>query len=294
MKRLLNILVIDSIRELIRYKSFFLLVALLILLDRLLRHYSAKIQFQFDRGSLLDYQWVAVWTYETLPREIMGMRLNWKLWAVAMGLFFFKQLTSMWPSSDMRLMHRKEGGTFRIFNSLRSIQGAQILWDALAISTVGVIGLIWSGTGYLMGWWNWYEWRHPAALLPPLLMAGIFWPVGMAGFSYSSKLAVLRRSGFEEKRRLFFCLFLKPRVMLMSWIFFLFRILISLIFVLIVPIGVLLSVENLPLRILLASLSAAPAYSSVKMATFKFFLEVYRPYPEIRREYPEYFEALPN
>ncbi len=294
MKRLLNILVIDSIRELIRYKSFFLLVALLILLDRLLRHYSAKIQFQFDRGNLLDYQWLAIWTYETLPREMMGMLLNWKLWAVAMGLFFFKQLTSMWPSSDMRLMHRKEGGTFRIFNSLRSIQGAQILWDALAISTVGVIGLIWSGTGYLMGWWNWYEWRHPAALLPPLLMAGIFWPVGMAGFSYSSKLAVLRRSGFAEKRRLFFCLFLKPRVMLMSWIFFLFRILISLIFVLIVPIGVLLSVENLPLRILLASLSAAPAYSYVKMATFKFFLEVYRPYPEIRREYPEYFEALPN
>ena len=294
MKRLLNILVIDSIRELIRYKSFFLLVALLILLDRLLRHYSAKIQFQFDQGNLLDYQWLAIWTYETLPGEMMGMFLNWKLWAVAMGLFFFKQLTSMWPSSDMRLMHRKEGGTFRIFNSLRSIQGAQILWDALAISTVGVIGLIWSGTGYLMGWWNWYEWRHPAALLPPLLMAGIFWPVGMAGFSYSSKLAVLRRSGFAEKRRLFFCLFLKPRVRLMSWIFFLFRILISLIFVLIVPIGVLLSVENLPLRILLASLSAAPAYSYVKMATFKFFLEVYRPYPEIRREYPEYFEALPN
>ena len=237
MKRLLNILVIDSIRELIRYKSFFLLVALLILLDRLLRHYSAKIQFQFDRGNLLDYQWLAIWTYETLPGEIMGMLLNWKLWAVAMGLFFFKQLTSMWPSSDMRLMHRKEGGTFRIFNSLRSIQGAQILWDALAISTVGVIGLIWSGSGYLMGWWNWHEWRHPAALLPPLLMAGIFWPVGMAGFSYSSKLAVLRRSGFAEKRRLFFCLFLKPRVMLMSWIFFLFRILISLIFVLMSPSG---------------------------------------------------------
>lgn len=56
MKRLLNILLIYSIRELIRYKSFFLLVALLILLDRLLRHYSAKIQFQFDRGYLLDYQ----------------------------------------------------------------------------------------------------------------------------------------------------------------------------------------------------------------------------------------------
>ena len=83
-------------------------------------------------------------------------------------------------------------------------------------------------------------------------------------------------------------------VMMMSWMFFLCHILISLVFVLFVPIGVLLSVENLPLRIFLASLSAAPAYSNVKMATVKFFLEVYGPYPEIRREYSEYFEALPN
>ena len=101
----------------------------------------------------------------------------------------------------------------------------------------------------------------------------------MAGFSYSSKLAVLRRSGFKEKRRLFFLLFLNPRVMMMSWLFFLCRILISLVFVLFVPIGVLLSVENLPLRIFLASLSEAPAYSYVKMATFKFFLEVYGSLP---------------
>ena len=194
----------------------------------------------------------------------------------------------------MRMMHRREGGKLRIFNSLGIINGSQVLWDALAITTVGIIGGMWTGIGYGLGWLSWNDMENPSALIPLIVMAGIFWPIGMAGFSYSSKLAVLRRSGFREKQRLFFLLFLNPRVMLMSWLFFLCRIVISVVFVLIVPIGVLLSLESLPLKILFASLSAAPAYSYVKMATFKFFLEVYRPYPEIRKEYWDYFETLRN
>ncbi|MEC8283698.1 MAG: hypothetical protein VX024_04060, partial [SAR324 cluster bacterium] len=39
MHRLIQILVVDSIRDLIRYKSFFLLVALLLIADRVLRSY---------------------------------------------------------------------------------------------------------------------------------------------------------------------------------------------------------------------------------------------------------------
>ena len=31
------------------------------------------------------------------------------------------------------------------------------------------------------------------------------------------------------------------------------------------------------------------AYSYVKMASFKFFLEVYRPYPEVVAEYQSYY-----
>ncbi len=90
MKRLLSILVVDSIRELFLYKSFFLLVALLIVLDRLLKHFSSRIQFEFDRGSIHDLQWLAVWIYETLPVEMLDLLLNWKLWVVVLGLFFFQ------------------------------------------------------------------------------------------------------------------------------------------------------------------------------------------------------------
>ena len=39
MRRLIQILIVDSVRDLIRYKSFFLLVGLLLIADRLLRSY---------------------------------------------------------------------------------------------------------------------------------------------------------------------------------------------------------------------------------------------------------------
>lgn len=110
----------------------------------------------------------------------------------------------------------------------------------------------------------------------------------MAGFSYSSKLAVLS-NGFPVKLRLFTELLRSARVFWFSWLFYLARILISLLFVLIIPLFSLLTLENFFLRILIASLSAAPAYSYVKMASFKFFLEVYRPYPEVVAEYAEYY-----
>ena len=145
----------------------------------------------------------------------------------------------MWPSSDMRMMHRREGGKLRIFNSLGIIKSSQVLWDALAITTVGVIGGMWTGIGYGLGYWAWHDTKNSSALIPLIVMAGVFWPLGMAGFSYSSKLAVLRRSGFGEKRRLFFLLFLNPRVMLMSWLMFFCRIGISVVFVFIVSIRVL-------------------------------------------------------
>ena len=110
----------------------------------------------------------------------------------------------------------------------------------------------------------------------------------MAGFSYSSKLAVMS-NGFPTKLKLFSELLKSRRVFWYSWLFYLARILISLLFVLLIPILSLLTVENFFIRILIASISAAPAYSYVKMASFKFFLEVYRPYPEVVAEYQSYY-----
>ncbi len=49
-------------------------------------------------------------------------------------------------------------------------------------------------------------------------------------------------------------------------------------------------IDNFWLRIAVASLSATPVYSLLKMASFKFFLEVYKPFPLVHAEYRSYYK----
>ena len=113
--------------------------------------------------------------------------------------------------------------------------------------------------------------------------------VKAANENIPSEKIYLNGTKFVSKLKLFSELLKNRRVFWYSWLFYLARILISLLFVLLIPIVSLLTVENFFLRILIASVSAAPAYSYVKMASFKFFLEVYRPYPEVVSEYQSYY-----
>ena len=294
MQRLLNILVIDSVRELIRYKSFFLLVAVLIILDRLLKNSLGGGTPHWLKPTSRELQALAAWTFDELPGLLTSLLLDWRTLAVLAVLFAFKELTSMWPSSDMRLMHREEGGRWHLLSALQRLRWEQVAWDALAISTVVGIGGLWTGVGYLAGWGWWQSAANPWALLLPAAFAGLYWPLGMAGFSYSSKLAVLQHPSFAQKRFLLWRLLLDARVRNWSWLFYLARLVLSAIFVIIIPLGALLTLEDPVLRILIASLSSAPVYSYVKMASFKFFLEVYRPFPEVREEYAEYYERVPG
>ncbi len=299
MRRLLNILVVDSIRELIKYKSFFLLVAALLIADRVLRSYVSVRPEGLSLPSANDMDAAAAWVFTESVGLFASWLLDWRTLLIGGVLFVAKQITSMWPTNDMRMMHRHEGGKMRILHSLQSLRWQQFAWDAMAVSSVLTLSAVWGGVGYLLGLWVWQTTGSAFSLLLPGGMVGVVWPIGMAGFSYSSKLAVLS-NGFPEKARLFFQLFSNRRVLLYSWVFYLARIFISLLFVLIIPIFSMLTLENFLLRIFIASISAAPAYSYVKMASFKFFLEVYRPYPEVRREYAAYYkttatpEAMPT
>jgi hypothetical protein len=290
-QRLLNILVVDSIRELIRYKSFFLLVTLLIGLDRWLKATLGGTPSWIKPGSR-EMSALAQWAFEDLPGLLLDLMLDWRTLAVLGVLFAFKELTSMWPSSDMRLIHRNEGGRWHLVSALQRIRWQQVAWDALAISTVVGGGIAWTGMGYVVGWTWWQQSGNAWALLAPGAMAALYWPLGMAGFSYSSKLAVLQQPSFEHKRFLLSRLFLDSRVRTWSWVFYLVRLVLSAVFVIIIPVGAMLTLENSVLRIFVAAASSAPVYSYVKMASFKFFLEVYRPYPEVRAEYAQYYKRV--
>jgi hypothetical protein len=125
-----------------------------------------------------------------------------------------------------------------------------------------------------------------------MVQVSLFLPLVLAGFSYSSKLAVISRGSFAEKFGLFLQLFRTPGVTGPSWLFFTVRIALESLFVVALPAAILLYVDLFWLRILAATVLATPVYSYLKMASFKFFLELYRRYPLVRQEYTRYYADL--
>ena len=289
-KRLVRLLVVDSARELFRYKSFFLLIFVLILADRGLKR---LVDARKGLPPLPDMHELGVSTaqylFEELPGEVLRWVTDYRTFIVIAALFLLKQLISMWPSSDMRRMHRQERERFGLIRSLISLRWDQVLWDAIAVGTLCGLTLLWALVVFAVSRTFWELSGSLAALVLFLVLLGAVFPVVMGGFSYSSKLAVLSRGSFREKLILFFRLFTDRKVFTASWLFFLARIGIEALFVVAIPTVVLMVVDNYGLRILLAGLIATPVYSYLKMASFKFFLEVYRHAPLVRAEYSEYF-----
>ena len=124
-------------------------------------------------------------------------------------------------------------------------------------------------------------------------LSALILPITMAGFSFSSKLAVISKGSFKEKLALFFQLLIKRRVLVGAWLFFLFRIAVETVFVVILPLLILWTMDNAIIRITIAGLIATPFYSFLKMASFKFFLFIYQPYPLVAEEYASYYQTQP-
>jgi hypothetical protein len=289
--RLFRLLLINSAKDLFKYKSFFLLIFVLMLLDRLLKKFVQVDRSVFQLSALRQLtDESAQYVYQHLPQDIWRLLTDYRTFLILAGLFLLKQLISLWPSSDMRRMHRSERGAFGLIGSLAVIRWEQVLWDAMAVGTICGLYMVWAGAGYLITWIIWQS-THTVMLLPILLIhVSLFSPLAMAGFSFSSKLAVISRGRFGEKMRLYFQLFLSRAVFVPAWIFFGLRLVIELLFVIILPLIILLVIDVYWIRIPLATLIATPVYSYLKMASFKFFLEVYGAFPLVAREYREYYQ----
>ena len=289
MKKLLEILIVHSLKDLLRYKSFFLLMLLILLADRLLRH-SVQVDrtsLQLDRLKEAGLN-AAPFIFEEFPQTFLEWLLAPQTLGVVAGLFLLKQFISMWPSSDMRKMHRKERQRLGLWESLRYLKGYQFLWDAIAVGSICGVLASWGGGVYLLCRWGWQVLPSVGWLL---VLGGLLFaatPIGMAGFSYSSKLAVLSHGSFSERLSLFFKLLNNWEIFWKSWLFYTARIVLEGLFVAIIPAGLILLLDNFWLRITLAGLSATPVYSYVKMASFKFFIEVYSSYPLVAQEYQGY------
>jgi hypothetical protein len=290
-KLLLSILTLESAKDLIKHRSFILLIFLILAADRVLRHYV-------DLSALKESLSFSAWQQQ-LPQivfvDLPKLAWEWLFSPAALGLlaglFLFKQVASLWPSSSLRRWHdtQKDQG---LLSSLLSLRLTQFVWDLTALTMLIGITLLWSLLHFS---WCYLWWQRTASVLPAwcfVAMLLMVWPVIMAGLSYSSKLAVLQNGSYRDKFGLYLQLFKSPRLFFGSWLFFLARIVLESLFVAIIPLGALIYLDNVLLRTLLACASITPSYSYLKMASFKFFLFIYSPYPLIQREFKEYLSAM--
>lgn len=293
MKKLLRVLIVHSLSDLFKHKSFFLLIFILILADRVLKllkniyHLNLKLPAFWRMGA--DS---AAYVFFQLPGVVLKLLGDYRLFVLLAALFIMKQIISLWPSSDMRRMHRQERGSFGILASLGAIRWGQILWDAMAVSTLCLVAGGWCLVWFLLSRLGWKYYPSKIWLLTLALCIGAIFPMILAGFSYSSKLAVISRGKFTEKLNLFYKLFISRRIACWSWLFYAARMVVEVVFVAAIPAYILLTIDNFIFRILLAALLATPVYSYLKMASFKFFLVVYESFPLVKQEYGTYYQQL--
>ncbi len=294
-ERLLQILLFNSAKDLFKYKSFFLLIFVLMLLDRVLKKFvhvdRSVLELSEIRQLTLES---ARYVFESLPADIWRLFTDYRTFIILVGLFLLKQMISLWPSSDMRRMHRSERGAFGLIGSLAVIRWGQVLWDAIAVGSICGLYSIWASLGYLITLFIWRSADTTMALMILSLHVAVFAPLAMAGFSFSSKLAVISKGSFSQKLGLYFKLFHTKQVLWPAWLFFALRLIIELIFVFILPLIVLVVLDYFWIRITLATLIATPVYSYLKMASFKFFLEVYGGFPLVNQEYRAYYQRHQN
>jgi len=284
---LLSILTLESLRDLFRHRSFVVLIFLVLAADRTLHHFASP---ESIKGMLDLSRWqqqLPQLLFVQLPELIGRWIFNPWILVVLAGLFLFKQVVSLWPSSSLRGWHRQTEKA-GLLQSLFGLRLAQFSWDLLALMILSSFLVIWSllHFAWCRAWWLAGGASMPAWIYLTLL--GLAWPLILAGLSYSSKLAVLQGGSFRERFGLFFKLFYQPRVLLGSWLFYTCRLVLEILFVAVIPLGALLYLDNLVLRTLIACLSMTPSYSYLKMASFKFFLYIYSPYPLIQEEFRDY------
>jgi hypothetical protein len=266
---------------------------IIIVVDRALKllkeSYQVELDFSFENKIDMN---TAIYLFEKLPAKVMALIKDHRFFIVLAVLFLVKQIISLWPSSDMRRMHRRERERFGLIASLKAIRWQQLVWDSVAISTLSLAASAWCFIWFFINRIGWH--LHPSFMwfITFMITVGAIFPIILAGFSYSSKLAVISKGTFSEKLRLFYKLFFNWRIAGGSWLFYSIRIIIEVVFVAAIPAYILITVDIFFVRILLAALLATPVYSYLKMASFKFFLVLYERFPLVKQEYESYYRKL--
>lgn len=294
MKPIVQLLVLNAVKDVLRYKSFILLIFLLMLVDKFAKKLTPGISSIIEKpDAAKQLEGLASYLYLSFPEQLKTLLSDYRIFLVLLAGFFLKALISLWPSSDMRRMHRSERKGFGIISALVSLRWVQLVWDLVAVVIICLLGCVWLGVHYFIGLIVWQQGAVQIAAVPVLMGAFLYWPISIAGFSYSSKIAVISKGTFIEKLSMFFLLFKSPKIFGYSWLFYSFRIYLEVVVIALVPMLVVMYIDVWFARILVISVIACPVYALLKMISFKVFLHLFKEQKLIQEEYSTYFNLNP-
>lgn len=280
----------EAAGEIRRHKSFLILILAIMGLDRLLKWLLPSPEALGNISLGRQSESISIFLFEHLPGLVLALARNPRVIGLLFAGFLLKEVLSLWPSSDMRRMHREERRGFGILGSLAVLRIPQVVWDMGAVALTAVVVGGWAALSISLGAVVWHVsgrvvWTGPCAAA----FAGLLLPSGMAAFSYSSKIAVMKSGTWQAKFAAFAKVFASPRIALPSWLFYAFRMALEVTVLGLIPIVVHYLVDWAVFRVALVSVLACPVYAYLKMLSFKFFLRVYRSTPIVAEEYAAYY-----
>jgi hypothetical protein len=279
---------IDSLR---RFKSFFIIIFLLCLADRAIKLLKGTYHLNLKLPPVwrIDPEVSAKLLFQ-FPGVILKQMGDARFITLLLGLFLAKRIFSLWPASDLRLMHRHERGHFALLAAAGAIRLKQLLWFLLAQGAWGLAIGAWVGACFLVCRMGWHHFPSSGWLWGFGIGAGAMLPLMVAGFSFSNKLAVNALGTFGQKGRLLFKVVVRWPLAWRSWLFFLAWLLVEGLFIAGTTIFVLKRVDSGAMRFILAALLATPFYAYWEMAAFKLFLIAYENDSLIRQEYQRHYD----
>lgn len=273
--------------DLLQYKSFLLLMGLICFADRVLKIIKGAHH--------LNIKLPPFWRVEPELSARMLFKFPGLIWkqagsenlmlAVA-GLFLVKKMIMLWPSSDLRRMHRGERGRFAILGALGAIGWKSPAWYLLALLAWCTAIAGWCATWFYLCRYGWQRYPGGGWLWTFGIAMAVSIPWMLAGFSHATKLAVNATGGPLKKLQLLFKTITAWSVAWRCWLFYGAWALLEFLFIALTTLFILSKITPGDLRMLLALVLATPFYAYLETAAFKLFLVVFQEFPEIKREYP--------
>lgn len=277
-------------KNLVQYKSFLFLMLLLCVAERTIKHlksiYHLNVKLpafwrmSADTSAFMLFQF---------PDMVVKKMSDPRLIAMIAALFLLKKALTLWPASDMRRMHREERGRFGLVAAVGAIGWRQWSWFFAAL-------LVWCGL--VAGWFllcftvcrfGWRQYPNSGWLWGLGISIALTMPLVLAGFSFSSRLAVQTGGTMARKLVLLLKTCTSWRVVWRAWLFFLAWIVVEALFISGTTIYVLTKIEHGAVRFAMAAILATPFYAYLELAAFKLFLVAFETFPVVRQEYENYF-----